>query len=217
MKLVLASNSPRRKHLLALGGWDFIILPVEVDERPIAGEKPLNYVLRLAKSKALVAAAQSEIGVIVVAADTTVVDDDNILGKPGNAAEAEEMLRRLRGRVHQVYTALAVFRTADGVLLTDWCLTDVPMREYCDEEMMDYIQSGDPFDKAGAYAIQHSDFHPVELLQGCYANVMGLPLCHLARTLNQLEVLPPEDIPQVCQTELDYDCPVFQQVLHKAI
>ena len=113
------------------------------------------------------------------------VDEGQILGKPADAYEAESMLRRLRGREHQVFTALAVVRRSEGFLALDWCVTDVPMRTYSDEEMCAYIATGDPLDKAGAYAIQHPDFSPVAELQGCFANVMGLPLCHVERTLMQ--------------------------------
>lgn len=213
MILVLASNSPRRRHLLALGGWTFSVLPVEVNENPGRGENVVNYVLRLAESKARATASQIAGDAIVIAADTTVVDGVDILGKPVNEAEAERMLRRLRGKVHKVYSAVAALRMSDGVLLTDWAVTDVPMRDYSDEELLEYIDSGDPMDKAGAYAIQHAGFHPVGDLQGCFANVMGMPLCHLVRTLKRLGVSPQVDIPAACQSELDYRCPVFQQVL----
>lgn len=218
MQLVLASNSPRRKQLLNVGGWEFTVMPVEVDERTQPGENPLAYVLRLAESKARLAAGRVLAGAWIVAADTTVVDrteqGEVILGKPANMAEAEAMLRQLRGRTHLVYTGLAVYRPQDDALLTDWCATAVPMRSYSDAEMMAYIASGDPFDKAGAYAIQHSGFSPVAKLDGCYANVMGLPLCHLTRTLARLGASPLSDVPAGCQELLNYECPVFDQVLH---
>jgi MAF protein len=220
--LVLASNSPRRRQLLALGGWMFAIAPVDVDEQPLPGEDVLDYVLRLAQSKARAAAAALAVDIsdlpqpngnmLVVAADTTVVDDGLILGKPRHAADARRMLRRLRGHIHQVYTALAVLRLRDGALLTDLCATDVPMRNYSDSEMEAYIESRDPLDKAGAYAIQHPGFHPVEHLQGCYANVVGLPLCHLARTLHKMDTYPHTDLPHACQQVLEYSCPVFQSI-----
>jgi len=210
--LVLASNSPRRRQLLALG-WKFQVIPAEVDERPLPGEQPKDYVLRLAEGKARAAGSRSPRDAIVIAADTTVVDGTDILGKPVDNHQAQAMLHRLRGRSHQVYTALALLRIADGALLTDWCRTDVPMRDYSDQEMLAYIATGDPLDKAGAYAIQHNGFKPVEHLEGCYANVMGLPLCHLTRTLEKLGVYPGTDLPQACQSDLDYVCPVYQQVL----
>jgi septum formation protein len=221
--LVLASNSPRRRQLMAIGGWTFTLAPVDVDERPLPGEHPRNYVMRLAEQKAR--AAVGEVGelpqpldfsaedLIVVAADTTVADGDDILGKPANAAEAQAMLRRLRGRTHRVYTAVVGLRLADGFVMRDTAETEVPMRDYRDDEMLAYIASGDPLDKAGAYAIQHDGFRPVERLQGCYANVMGLPLCHLKRTLERIGIQSDQDIPQACQAALEYDCPVHTLVL----
>lgn len=193
------------------------MLPVEVDERAGEGEPVVDYVLRLAENKARATAALIAGEAIVVAADTTVVDDADILGKPADEDEAEHILKRLRGKVHQVYSALAVLRLPEGTLLTDWCVTDVPMRDYSDEEMLEYIASGDPMDKAGAYAIQHAGFRPVEDLHGCFANVMGMPLCHLVRTLKRLDISPQVDIPTACQSYLSYPCPVFQQVLDREI
>src|SRR5204863_5653183 len=108
---------------------------------------------------------------------TTVVDGNDILGKPIDNAEAFAMLTRLRGHTHQVYTGVALLRKSDGLLLKELSVTDVPMRDYSDEEINAYIATGDPLDKAGAYAIQHPQFQPVEHMRGCYASVMGLPLC----------------------------------------
>ena len=221
--LLLASNSPRRKQLLELGGWKFEILPVEIDERVREGERPSEYVRRLAKSKAQAAALRAPQEAIIIAADTTVVDrfssqdggQELILGKPEDAAEAEQMLRRLRGRTHQVYTAMAVILVSDGSVLEDICLTDVIMREYSDEEMQEYIDTGDPLDKAGAYAIQHVDFHPVAKVDGCYTNVVGLPLCHLARMLRKFAVRPSHDLPQACMQALNVECPIFEQLLEE--
>jgi septum formation protein len=210
--ILLASNSPRRKQLLALGGWFYRVQPAEVDETPLLGEPADAYVLRLAESKARAAAAlQPE--ELVLAADTTVVDAGSLLGKPRHTGEAREMLRRLRSRTHQVFTALAVLHTPSGRLLTDLCVTDVPMRPYSDAEIETYLASGDPLDKAGAYAIQHPGFRPVEALAGCYANVVGLPLCHLTRTLRKLGLSPQADLSQACQAALGYQCPVYEQIL----
>lgn len=217
MNLILASNSPRRRQLLALGGWDYAPIAVEVNEDPLPGEKPADYVVRLASSKAQAIAAQTDPEAIIIGSDTTVAADGAILGKPIDAADAERMLRRLRGRVHQVYTALAVLRRVDRLLLTDYCITDVLMRDYTDSEMLAYIQSGDPMDKAGAYAIQHSGFHPVAKIEGCFANVMGLPLCHLARLLGQIGITPRENISLSCQSALEYDCSISPLVLENVI
>ncbi len=224
VSLVLASNSPRRKELLSLGGWTFHIDPAGVDERELPGETPAAYVLRLAEAKARACADPARPGQIMVGADTTVVDGTKILGKPADAAEAVRMLKQLRGRIHQVYTAIALYiprsndfsrsdRNRSGTLLTDLCVTDVPMRNYTDAEIDAYVATGDPLDKAGAYAIQHAGFHPVERLSGCYASVMGLPLCHLTRSLRKLGVEPQTDISAACQAHLGYDCPVTKAIL----
>lgn len=213
MQIVLASNSPRRKQLLRLGGWEFIVVAAEVDERPLPAEAAPAYVLRLARDKAQASAGRVGPDGLIIAADTTVTDGTKILGKPSDPQEARRMLSSLRGHMHQVYTALALLRTADGTLLTDLCATDVPMREYSDKEMDAYIASGDPLDKAGAYAIQHAGFHPVDQLQGCYANVMGLPLCHLVRTLYRFGISPHADVPQACQAALEYACGIYPTIL----
>lgn len=209
--LTLASNSPRRRELLALTGLAFTVRPVDVDESPRPGESPEVYVLRLAESKAEACASPARPGEIVIAADTTVAVDGMILGKPRDAAEAGEMLRLLRGRRHRVHTGVAVKK--GGTLVADLCTTDVPMRPYSDEEIAVYVASGDPLDKAGAYAIQHEGFHPVETLQGCYASVMGLPLCHLVRTLGRVGCRPRANVPAECQKFLRYACPIHAAVL----
>jgi predicted house-cleaning NTP pyrophosphatase (Maf/HAM1 superfamily) len=128
------------------------------------------------------------------------------------------MLRALRGRTHQVYTAIALMDVSRhaGQPLSDLATTEVPMRNYADDEIAAYIASGDPLDKAGAYAIQHDGFHPVAELRGCFANVMGLPLCHLARALRAMKVEPIADVPTVCQSYLRYRCPVFADILQSA-
>ncbi len=214
--LILASNSPRRKELLALFGWPFAVIPADIDERQHPDEPPVHYVRRLACEKAQ-AIAEAEQG-LIVAADTIVVDGDELLGKPLDADDARRMLKQLRGRTHQVYTGIALIDTEAGELRGDVCQaevcrTDVPMRMYSDAEVEAYIASGDPLDKAGAYAIQHAGFHPVLGLAGCYASVMGLPLCHLAVALRQLGFEPPLALPDRCQATLDYGCPVFEAIL----
>jgi MAF protein len=211
--LVLASNSPRRRKLLALGGWMFHTRPADVDESQRPGEAPGAYVLRLAESKARACAATAHPDLIVLAADTSVVNGNAILGKPKDIAEAAEMLKALRGHSHQVYTGIAVLRLSDGRLVTDLCITDVPMRATRDDEIEAYVATGDSLDKAGAYGIQNAGFHPVEAMQGCYASVMGLPLCHLARSLHSLGIAPRTDIAGECQSALKYACPISAAVL----
>jgi len=229
--ILLASRSPRRRELIALGGWDFELTSVEADESPFAGELPLDYVRRVAETKARLAAAaigatltdpmvapghaptlQPPSAAIIVAADTTVADGNAILGKPAGVAEARAMLRRLRGRTHQVHTALAAIQPGDPRLQIETCTTEVPMRDYRDDEIEAYIAGGDPFDKAGGYAIQHRGFHPVAGIQGCYANVVGLPLCHLQRLLSRIGIDTPADVARSCQQALGYDCPVYPAI-----
>ncbi|HQN44853.1 MAG TPA: Maf family protein [Anaerolineaceae bacterium] len=208
MRLILASNSPRRQQLLALTGWAFAVQPANVDERVQPGEAPAAYVQRVAAEKARAVSG----GPLTLGSDTIVVADGKILGKPASPTEAAAMLLSLRGRTHQVLTAIAV-HTAEGELLRDLSVDDVPMRAYSNAEMEAYVASGDPLDKAGAYAIQHPGFHPVENFSGCYASVMGLPLCHLVRTLARKGLTPPVDVPAACQADLGYACPVFAAVL----
>lgn len=209
--LVLASNSPRRRQLLALAVQEFLVQPADVDECALPGETPGAYVLRLAVHKAETCAARSDPRDMILAADTTVAVDGAILGKPADAAEAVEMLRLLRGKIHEVHTGIAIH--LDKRMLTDLCTTAVPMRNYSDAEIADYVASGDPLDKAGAYAIQHAGFHPVEALRGCFASVMGLPLCHLARMLRAAGMLLADDLPAACQATLEYSCPVSAAIL----
>lgn len=211
--LVLASNSPRRKDLLALTGFPFEVIVSDADESLLPSELPRDYVRRLAEAKARASSLRADASQVVLAADTTVVDGNAILGKPADPSDAKRMLRQLRGRVHQVYTGIAVLRVRDGNLLTDACVTDVPMRDYSEEEIEAYVATGDPLDKAGAYAIQHADFQPVASMSGCYASVMGLPLCHVTRLLREVNIQPGADVPAGCQSFLNYACPVFAEVL----
>jgi len=218
IRLFLASNSPRRKELLALGGWEYDIHSAQVDETPLGGEDGMEYVKRLAHKKATTAASQAGVDGVIIAADTTVIHPQvggktMILGKPNTPAEAAEMLRCLRGNTHQVHTALFIQNSLNGTTWSDLCTTYVTMRNYSEGEIKDYIASGDPMDKAGAYAIQHEGFHPVEKLDGCFANVMGLPLCHLTRSLAHFGIAPPMDIPRACQAATGYNCPVYHQIL----
>jgi len=220
--LILASNSPRRRQLLALADWMFNVIVADVDESTRANESPAEYVLRLAETKARAITAHAD--QIILAADTTVVDGNDILGKPQDNVEAFAMLTRLRGRTHQVYTGVALLRLSDGLLLKELSVTDVPMRNYSDEEIHAYIQTGDPLDKAGAYAIQHPRFKPVAMpshdregMSGCYAGVMGLPMCHVVRMLRKMDVPPRADVPVKCQTLLEYHCPVSKAILSGTI
>jgi septum formation protein len=216
--LILASNSPRRKELLSLTGMSYIILPVQVDETPIPGEEPKACVLRLAKLKAKAAQQHTgslgfPAGQLILAADTIVVNINSIYGKPVDDQDAHRMLMELRGHTHVVMTAISITGGRETKQSTVLSETDVPMRNYSEFEVDEYIKTGDPLDKAGAYAIQHDGFHPVESMAGCYASVMGLPLCHLVRELESFQVYLEEDIPAACQAKLNYQCPVFSTIL----
>jgi septum formation protein len=215
--ILLASNSPRRRELLALTGWRFTLLPVPVDETPREGEDPAVYVTRLAESKAQAAMPEAGPGMVVLAADTIVADAGKMLGKPDGPQEAARMLRQLRGHAHTVQTALAICDPAENRVVKDLCTSEVPMRLYTDQEIDTYIASGDPLDKAGAYAIQSIDFHPVSSFKHCYASVMGLPLCHLVRSLRKLGIVPRADVPSACQDYLHYKCPISKAILAGAL
>lgn len=212
--LILASGSPRRRELLQLGGWTFRTATPDVDESRYPGEHPAEYVRRLAETKARAVQVPDGIAALVLAADTTVADGEMLLGKPAHAAEARAMLQQLRGRTHQVYSGLALLNPSSGELLATVRRTAVTMRTYSAAEMEAYIASGDPLDKAGAYAIQSRDFQPVASLDGCLASVVGLPLCDLARLLNKMGVPNPRDLPQRCQSHFQHTCPVYEQILH---
>lgn len=212
-ELWLASNSPRRRQLLALGKIEFHAAGADVDESARAEESPGEYVSRLAEEKARALAPQTSGAAVLIGSDTTVVLEGALLGKPANPADAERMLKDLRGRTHQVYTGVAVFDAQNKTLSRELCVTDVPMRAYTDDEIAAYIQSGDPLDKAGGYAIQHPQFNPVASMRGCYAGVMGLPLCHLSRALSKAGVRFEADIARACQDFLQYKCPVAKEIL----
>lgn len=199
-QLVLASNSPRRREILALTGLAFTTRPVDIDERPLPDEQPMPYVLRLAQSKALAARQQAAADEVLLTADTTVAVDGRILGKPQDADDARAMLDVLRGRDHWVYTAVGVSTAQE--LRTELCATQVWMRPYTSAEVETYIASGDPMDKAGAYAIQHPGFHPVMRLTGCYAGVMGLPLCQVMPLLAAFGLSPAQDVTAGCAVHL---------------
>jgi MAF protein len=211
--LLLASSSPRRRQLLSLGNWKFNIAVSDVDESQLAGESPKEYVLRLAQAKALAVAEKADLENIIIGSDTAVIDGNEILGKPRDEKDAERLLKQLRGHTHQVYTGVAIYCARDGKMLTELCITDVPMRAYSDNEIQAYIQTGDPLDKAGAYAIQHPSFQPVQSMSGCYASVMGLPMCHVTRALRKFDVHPAADVPTACQKLLNYQCPVSDAIL----
>lgn len=186
LRLVLASASPRRRDLLARIGLEGEVRPAEVDETPRPGEAPAAYVLRLAEEKARVAARGGGGGELVLAADTTVAIDGELLGKPASDAEATAMLRRLAGREHLVATGVALLRTDDGRLASAASETRVRMRQL-DRAWIDwYVASGEPDDKAGAYAIQGLGSLLVAGIDGDYETVVGLPLALLPELFARL-------------------------------
>ncbi len=214
---------------MALCGWDPVIYPAKVDESCLPGEDPAEYVLRVAECKAQAILQKAPQDALILAADTAVVDWEQvegslqaegslrkavILGKPKDQNEACAMLRSLRGRSHQVYTGIVVIRAADRMILRDVTVTEVTMRDYSEHELVEYARSGDPLDKAGAYAIQHTGFHPVEQINGCYANVMGLPVCSLAGLLLQFGIQPVSPIVAACRASLGIDCQIEETVSH---
>jgi len=179
MRLVLASASPRRRELLASIGLELVVRPSNLDEARIAADlEPAEAALAVARAKA---AAVREPSLVVLAADTVVVVDGDVLGKPADRSEARAMLERLRGRSHEVVTALCI-RTATSERAAVRH-TDVRMRAYAEAEVEAYVEAGHGLDKAGGYGIQDDQFRPVESVAGCWCNVMGLPLWTAYRRL----------------------------------
>ncbi len=205
--ICLASQSPRRREMLAWLNVPFRVTSADVDEQAHEGEAPRDLASRLARLKAhaIPTVSQNE---WVLAADTIVELQSQPLGKPQTSAEARTMLLNLRDQQHQVHTAIALFNPRQGQLSTQCVTTQVWMRPYTEAEIADYIASGDPMDKAGAYAIQNSDFNPVARLEYCYANVVGLPLCSVAKLLRGWGHPPSVNIPALCQQQFAYPCPI---------
>jgi septum formation protein len=193
---VLASKSPRRRQLLAALGLQFEVDSADVDETPFPGEAPASLVCRLCREKAAAVAARRP-GEVVLAADTLVVLDGALLGKPADPLEAVAMLTALRDRIHVVYTAVCVMR--DGQAETQVSVTDVKMRAYTDAEIEAYVETGDPLDKAGAYGIQDPQFAPVASWDGCYSGVMGLPMGLASEMLGRAGVARGRDVAAACE------------------
>ena len=183
--IVLASASPRRAELLHQIGVDFIAVPAEIDESYREGEDPAAHALRLAAGKARTVAGQVHEG-IVIGADTVVVVDGTVLGKPTDREDAAAMLRWLSGRSHKVLTGLALVRSKPESEHHHVETTEVRFRELLDEEIWAYVDSGEPMDKAGAYAIQEKGALFVAGIDGCYHNVVGLPLFALGRLFSRM-------------------------------
>lgn len=217
-EFILASKSPRRQMLLRNLVDHFIVIESDVEESDLPGEEPAQYVLRLATEKAKTVEkkiAESSIqDVIIIAADTIVLDDNKLLGKPEDAGDARRILNRLSGKTHRVLSGITVSKPSVSMLSTQVVSSDVPMRDFADQEIQEYINSGDPFDKAGAYAIQNDTFNPAPDFSDCYANVMGMPLCHLARLLTEVGLDLDRTVADRCQNSINYQCAIFQSILY---
>ena len=182
MQLILASQSPRRQQLLQLLRVSFTVRPADIDEAMDPNLPPQQEVARVSKLKA--EATIREPGDVVIAADTIVVLRDKVLGKPADQADAVAMLRALSGRDHQVMTGMTVLR--DGNAITHTEITDVHFRPLTEEEILRYVETGEPMDKAGSYGIQGFAAPFVEGIRGDYYNVMGLPVCRLQQMLQHI-------------------------------
>ena len=182
MQLILATQSPRRKELLGLIHIPFIIRVADIDETMDPHLSPAAEVARVSQAKAEAISREPED--VVIAADTIVVCDGEVLGKPKDADDAFRMLRMLSGRDHQVMTGMTVLRGDHSVTSTE--ITDIHFRELSDKEIWSYVRSGEPMDKAGSYGIQGGAALFAEKLCGDYYNVMGLPVCRLGQILKQI-------------------------------
>jgi septum formation protein len=177
MKLLLASNSPRRIELLRNADFDFEVVPSGIDEgSPLAKDLPEDYALRVATAKAMRVAAGAPAGCLVLGADTIVTIDGLVLGKPTGPYDATRMLRMLSGQTHEVITAICIVRAPDQIAALNHETTLVTFCELSEEEIRTYVLGHEPFDKAGAYAIQGLASKFVTRISGCYFNVVGLPI-----------------------------------------
>lgn len=184
--IVLASASPRRSELLELAGIRFRVAPADIPEEQLPGEGAVEHAMRLADAKARVAASRDGSAQFFIGADTIVVLDGEIMGKPKDNDDAFRMLSALSGRWHEVVTAYSVFDREQNVSRSRAVSTGVLFRDLLQEEIWSYINTGCPLDKAGSYAIQGGAAHMVREIKGSYTNVVGLPTCELYETLQQL-------------------------------
>ena len=189
--ITLASSSPRRKALLEEIGLSFDICPSNIDEDIKQGESPAEHCLRLAEEKAKEAAKNVETGWIL-GADTIVFIDNRILGKPSNVNEAQEMLTLLRGRCHKVLTAFCLLNASTDATIKRIVESRVKIKNLTDKEIEDYLKTGEPLDKAGAYAVQGIGNFMVESIEGSYTNVVGLPMEELRQALEELGIVSKE-------------------------
>jgi septum formation protein len=186
MKLILASASARRAEILRDAGLSFTVLSAAVDETPVSGESAQDMVQRLANAKAELVAARAIGPAIIIAADTTVVLDGHFLGKPRTSDEARKMLEMLSGRTHSVLTGVTLIRLPDAEHREFFETTHVQFAKLSNEVITQYIATGEPMDKAGAYGIQGRAGRYVPRIEGCYFNIVGLPLARLMQSLTEL-------------------------------
>jgi septum formation protein len=184
-RFILASASPRRIELLSLLGLRFEIMPSNVDEKFMKGETPRDHVLRLSGEKTRTASALHT-EAWVMGADTIVIINGDVLGKPRTPDEAKEMLGKLSGQMHTVFTGFTVARKSAGILIRDAVESSVRFREIPEDEMAWYIRSQEPYDKAGGYAVQGMGAFFIKEIYGSYTNVMGLPLCEVVDVLKRI-------------------------------
>jgi septum formation protein len=203
--LVLASASPRRRELLAHLGLPLSVVPGDVEETLVPHLSIPVAVAELAERKARAVASRLGSG-LVVGADTVVVLDQMVLGKPRDAADAERMLRDLRGRTHEVITGVAVVDAATGRGERSAVVSTLRMRDASDAEIAAYVATGEPLDKAGSYAVQGAGGALVTAVEGCYANVVGLPLCETAVLLARQGIVIAGQQP-VCRLPSGAPCP----------
>lgn len=187
-RFILASASPRRIELLKLMGLDFEVMPSGIDETIHRGETPREHVLRLSEEKAL-AIARLHTDAWVLGADTIVIIEGEVLGKPGSPPEAKEMLEKLSGREHEVFTGFSIARREAGILIREVVESTVLFREITGDEMDWYTASEEPYDKAGAYAVQGMGAFFIREIRGSYTNVMGLPLCEVVDALRSVSAI----------------------------
>ncbi|MGC8927070.1 MAG: Maf family protein [Myxococcota bacterium] len=190
MRFILGSSSPRRRELLAHTGIEFEIIKPDIDESPKEGESPVDFVRRASGEKLFEILKKKKFGreTIILTADTIVVIDNKILGKPINKRDAFRMLKLLQGRWHIVYTAFSLYYKSK--IITRVVKTDVRFRELTDGEIKKYIESDEPMDKAGAYAAQGIGATIIKEIRGSYTNVIGLPVAEVIQELKRLKVQP---------------------------
>lgn len=187
-KIILASSSPRRRELLSALGIEFDVMSPSAEETVRENESPEEFALRISAEKACSVSVDLEDGYIVIGADTIVVIDGEILGKPSDIGDAASMLRMLSGREHHVYTAFSIIRPKNELLYSQIVDTKVLVKTLAASEIEGYIKTGEPMDKAGAYGIQGIGLFMVSAIEGSYTNVVGLPLVELLEALKNLGI-----------------------------